>query len=253
MASNTLVREYWEAGACGTCPELVGDLPRMSPAWFAEVEQHRYMAEPFVHSVAQFTRHHKKTVLEIGVGAGTDHLQWARAGAKCYGVDLTDEAIRVAGAHLALHGFESNLQRADAERLPFPDGTFDVVYSWGVIHHAHRPERIVAEIHRVLRPQGVFIGMLYSRFSINSFRYWVRWALLAGKPWRSLSDVIYHHMESVGTKAYTVRELQAMFARFGSVSAEKLITPYDKHRWPRWIAKYFPNSCGWFTAVRATK
>jgi 2-polyprenyl-3-methyl-5-hydroxy-6-metoxy-1,4-benzoquinol methylase len=72
---------------------------------------------------------------EVGVGAGTDHLQWARAGALCHGVDLTDAAIETTRARLAHYGFTSELRRVDAETLPFPDDTFDVVWSWGVIHH----------------------------------------------------------------------------------------------------------------------
>jgi SAM-dependent methyltransferase len=253
MAENTLVREYWEAAACGTSTEIVGSRPKLSGEWFEQVERHRYAAEPFVHSVAQFTRYHKKNVLEVGVGAGTDHLQWARAGANCYGVDLTDEAIRVTRAHLALHGFQSNLQRVDAQRLPFADEMFDVVYSWGVIHHAEQPDQVIAEIRRVLKPGGQFLGMLYSRYSATSLRLWVRFALLAGKPWRSPTDVICHHVQNVGAKAYTIRELRAMFSRFSSVQTEKLLTPYDKRRWPRWAARCFPNAWGWFTAVRATK
>lgn len=253
MSLNTKVRSYWEAGACGTSEAVVGDLHENTHEWFAQIEEHRYRVEPFIHSVAQFTRFHGKKILEIGVGAGTDHLQWARAGAESYGVDLTDQAIETTRAHLKSHGLKSNLQRIDAEQLPFDDETFDLVYSWGVIHHSEHPDKIIAEIRRVLKPNGRFVGMLYARYSLSVLRLWIKNALLTGKPWRSLSDVLYHHQESIGTKAYTVRELQELFCEFRSISAWKIITPHDKHRLPNWITKYLPNVWGWFIALRATK
>lgn len=253
MSINTLVRGYWENGACGTDSDIVEGTSTRSPEWFERIEQHRYTVEPCIHSVAQFTRHNGNKVLEVGVGAGTDHLQWARAGAECYGVDLTEEAIETTRTHLALHGFESNLQRIDAEQLPFEDNMFDVVYSWGVIHHSDAPEKIIAEILRVLKPGGRFIGMMYGRYSLATLRVWMKNALLKGKPWRSFSDVLYHHVESIGTKAYTVRELAKLFSGFRALSAQKIITYYDKKRIPSFISRILPDDLGWFVALRATK
>ncbi len=253
MVLNDQVRAYWEAEPCGTAPWITGDLEPMSREWFERMEQRRYEVEPFIHSVAQFTRYHGKELLEIGFGAGTDHLQWARAGARCHGVDLTDAAVEVTRARLALYGFESELQRSDAETLPYPDSRFDVVYSWGVIHHTEQPERIIAEIHRVLRPGGRFIGMMYGRHSARAFVLWLRQGLLKGRPWRSFGDVIWHHMESVGTKAYTVRELRDLFGQFRTVRVQPLITPYDEWRWPRWFSQFFPDRWGWFIAIHAEK
>lgn len=253
MSLNTRVRDYWEHGACGTTLETVKEREPMQAEWFTQLEAERYRFEPFIHSVAQFTRHHGKKLLEVGVGAGADHLQWARAGVECHGVDLTNEAIKTTTAHLALHGFQSCLQRVDAEELPFESDTFDIVYSWGVIHHSEHPERIIAEIRRVLRPGGTFVGMMYGRYSLAALKCWVRNALLKGRPWRTLSDVLYHHVESVGTKAYTIRELGSLFDEFELFSAQKFITPYDKQYWPKWLAKYLPNNWGWFVAIQATK
>jgi ubiquinone/menaquinone biosynthesis C-methylase UbiE len=217
------------------------------------VESHRYSTEPFIHSVAQFTRYHGKRLLEIGVGAGTDHLQWARAGAECFGVDLTEAAIATTRAHLAAYGLTSQLQRVDAERLPFSDEFFDVVYSWGVIHHADHPAAIIDELHRVLRPGGTFIGMMYGRHSLKVLKHWAWHALLRGKPWMSFGDVIANHVESKGTKAYTVRELQGLFHRFHIFSAQSILTPYDQRGLPHFALKLFPESMGWFIAIRATK
>lgn len=253
MSTNADVRAHWEQEPCGTDRAVVGDLPARSREWFEEVERFRYEVEGYIHSVAQFTRHHGKTILEVGVGAGTDHLQWARAGCRCYGVDLTDAAIETTRARLAFYGLQSDLRRVDAESLPFETGTFDLVYSWGVIHHSARPDRIIAEIHRVLKPGGLFVGMMYGRRSVMALRFWVRYALLRGRPWRSVSDVLSAHVESPGTKAYRVRELRTLFAAFRTVAAKPVITAADTSDWPRWISRFFPDDWGWFITLSAEK
>ena len=93
-----------------------------------------------------------------------------------------------------MYGLNSALQRFDAETLPYPDSSFDLVYSWGVIHHSEDPARIIKEIHRVLKPGGRFIGMVYGRHCLVAFKLWVRFGLLRGRPWRSLADTVWHHM-----------------------------------------------------------
>lgn len=253
MNLNDHVRGYWEKEPCGTGEEIAGALTPLTREWFERIEEHRYRAEPFIHAVAQFTRHRGKKILEVGVGAGTDHLQWARAGCECHGVDLTDAAIETTRTRLALYGLRSSLQRVDARRLPFADAAFDLAYSWGVIHHSEKPEDIVEEIRRVLRPGGQFIGMVYGRRSPLVFRTWVRHALLKGRPWRSFADVAWHHIESLGTKAYTVREVRELFGRFREAEIQPLITPYDTARFPRWLARFFPDDWGWFITVRAAR
>ncbi len=250
---NTEVRGHWEKRSCGTWEEIVGDAPERSLEWFQRVEAHRYSLESCIHSVAQFTRHNGKMLLEVGVGAGTDHLQWARAGAVCHGVDLTDAAIANTTAHLAHYGFSSQLRRIDAERLPFPDATFDVVYSWGVIHHSEKPEKIIAEIHRILKPRGMFVGMMYRRRSLVTLRTWVRHALLKLKPWRSFRYVLWNHMESLGTKAYTEPELKAMFGNFSACETIPILTPYDTDKLPPVLTRFFPDNWGWFIGIRAHK
>ena len=252
-AVNVDVRDYWEREPCGTDAGVVGDLPPGTRMWFEAVERSRYAVEPFIFALAQFTRHYGKTILEVGVGAGTDHLQWARAGCTCCGVDLTDAAIASTRARLDTYGFQSDLRRIDAEALPFENDRFDVVYSWGVIHHTAHPEQMIAEIHRVLKPGGLFLGMMYGRRSVIALRFWVRHALLKGRPWRSVADVIAAHVESPGTKAYTVAELRRLFRPFSAFSAEPIITAPDRADWPRVISRFFPADWGWFIMLRARK
>jgi ubiquinone/menaquinone biosynthesis C-methylase UbiE len=251
--AQAAVRQYWEREPCGTSPWITRQTPPKTKEWFKSIERHRYEQEPHIFAVAQFTRWKGARLLEIGVGAGTDHLQWARAGAECHGVDLTDAAIETTRAHLAHYGLRSELRLADAENsLPYADGCFDVVYSWGVIHHSEHPERIVAEIHRVLRTGGTFIGMLYARRSLVAGKLWVRRALLAGKPFRSLSDVVAKHMESEGTKSYTPDELREMFGAFADVSVRPIATVYDR-KWLGPLGWLVPDVFGWNLAVTARR
>lgn len=248
---NSEVRKYWEAQPCGTGDAVTLEAAAHTKEWYERIEEHRYRLEPYIHAVAQFSRYHGKQVLEIGVGAGTDHLQWARAGAVCAGVDLTDAAITITRERLALYGLESTLQRLDAETLPFADASFDVVYSWGVIHHSEHPPAIVSEVRRVLRPGGVFIGMVYARHSVVAAKVWLKNALLRGRPWRTFADVLSHHMESVGTKAYTPAEVQGLLSDFRRIELVRCITPYDTKRFPALISQLFPDAWGWNLCFRA--
>lgn len=249
--SNEIVRAYWEKNPCGASRKLTGSVPELSREWFEQIEEYRYSVEPYIHSVAQFTRYSGKKVLEIGVGAGTDHLQWARAGAECYGIDLTEAAVQITRSRLEMYELHSELQRADAERLPFPDGSFDLVYSWGVIHHSADPAQVIREIKRVLKPSGRFVGMMYGRHSLKVLKTWAWFALGRGKPWRTFSDVIWNNVESKGTKAYTIRELRTLFSEFGQFSAQPILTIYDTRMLPKALCKFVPDDWGWFIAIRA--
>jgi SAM-dependent methyltransferase len=164
---------------------------------------------------------------------------------------LTDAAIDITRERLACYGLHSTLRRVDAEILPFPDASFDVVYSWGVIHHSERPEAIVAEVHRVLRPGGVFVGMVYARYSPAVYKLWIRRALLRGRPWRSLADVVWHDVESIGTKAYTAAEVRTLLDRFERIELLRTITPYDTSGFPAVLSRFFPAGWGWNIGFRA--
>lgn len=250
---NDEVKSFWEQEACGSSKVIVGNLEPLTKDWYERIEQYRYEVEPFIFSVAQFSRHAGKKLLEVGVGAGTDHLQWARSGVECHGVDLTDAALETTRNRFDIYGYKSNLQRLDAETLPFPDKNFDIVYSWGVIHHSENPELIVSEIRRVLKSGGVFIGMMYGRRSLFVLKLWIKHALLKMKPWLSFADVVWDRVESVGTKSYTPRELSVMFSEFKDIELIPILAKADVDHWPRWLSKFFPASWGWYIGVRARK
>jgi len=210
MNNNELrekVRNFWNKEACGT-KGIPAD--KFSRQYFDAIEERRYNVEPDVFSFAQFTRFYNQKVLEVGIGAGTDFLQWVRAGAKAYGIDLTQEAVEHVINRLKIYGLSAEEVRvADAEEIPYPDNSFDLVYSWGVIHHTPNTLKALDEIIRVTKVGGRIKIMIYNRHSLNAFYQHLRFGLFRFK---SISWTIYHHMESLGTKAYSIKEMKKILA-----------------------------------------
>ena len=221
------VEEYWQRQACGTA---VTSEARFSLAYFEEIEEYRYRTEPEIFSFAQFTRLHGKRVLEVGIGAGTDFLQWVRAGARASGVDLTAEAVEHVRRRLHVYGLAAeDIRQADAEHLPYPSGSFDLVYSWGVIHHTPRTETALRELIRCAAPGGTVKVMVYNRRSYFAFYKYLYFGVLRGRPWRSFVDVLHHHQENVGTCGFTPTEIRRLVSSepVEVVAITAPVTAYD--------------------------
>ncbi|HMJ26019.1 MAG TPA: class I SAM-dependent methyltransferase [Pyrinomonadaceae bacterium] len=170
------VRAFWQAHPCGT---KFSDAEMGTPEFFERVEAHRYDKEWHIPGAAGFTGTRGLRVLEIGCGLGTDGAQFAKAGADYTGVDLTQAAIDLARTRFEVSGLKGEFRVADAENLDFPANSFDLVYSHGVLHHTPDTARAVAEIHRVLKPGGRTVVMLYHRGSYN-YRVGIRILRRAG-------------------------------------------------------------------------
>ncbi|MEA2124451.1 MAG: hypothetical protein QOI80_1233 [Solirubrobacteraceae bacterium] len=140
-----------------------------SPEFFAEVEAHRYASEPAIPEMADFARWSGRDVLEAGCGIGTDGLQFARAGANYVGMDFSPTAVDLARRRFADAGARGEFLHGSIVELPFPDESFDLVYSNGVVHHLPTPRAVIDEFHRVLRPGGQATVMVYHRHSLNFF------------------------------------------------------------------------------------
>ncbi len=107
-----------------------------------------------IFGLAQFEKAKGLKVLEVGVGLGADHQQFAEAGADLYGIDLTERAVEHTRKRLVAFGLTSDLSVGDAENLDFSDESFDQVYSWGVLHHSLDTPKAIAEVWRVLKRGG---------------------------------------------------------------------------------------------------
>ncbi len=165
-------REFWSGYQPGF---RFSQSPIGSQSFFDEVTAQRYAIEPHILDVVGFERWSGCKVLEAGCGIGTDGARFAGAGARYTGLDFSPSALALARRRFALDGLRGHFVKASVTQLPFPDATFDLVFSHGVIHHIHETEGAVREFHRVLKPAGTALVMVYHR---HSFNYYVTIMLL---------------------------------------------------------------------------
>ena len=207
------VQKFWNAESCGE-RYAVGDSDYEK---FTAEETNRYQLEPYIKNFADFQQFNNKDVLEIGVGFGSDHSQIARHNPKSLtGIDLTERAVENTKVRFKTLGLSSSLTTDNAENLSFDNDAFEAIYSWGVLHHSPDTAKCFDEIHRVLKPGGFAKIMIYHRYSPTGWMLWVKYGLLKGKPWRGLASIYAEHLESPGTKAYTIKEAQELTKSFSN-------------------------------------
>lgn len=134
--------------------------------WYQGITKHRYTVASHVKDHLKFESFKGKKILEIGCGAGTDLCEFARNGAEIIGVDITETAVELTEKRLKTEGLQGSAQVYNGRKLPFADGSFDYVYSWGVLHHTPWMEDVFSDVHRVLKPGGTMTLMLYHRHSL---------------------------------------------------------------------------------------
>jgi SAM-dependent methyltransferase len=257
MASLAEIAKYWNANPCDV------DTPAPVLEDFDRMVAERRRTHPYVESWADFARYRDQRILEIGIGAGLDFHRWAQVSQAAVGVDLTATAVRLTRAHLAARGLTADVREANAEALPFPSGSFDVVYSFGVLHHSENPAKAIQEAVRVVRPGGTVLLMLYQRSSWVTLRTWLE------HPWLSPTEALARHKESPGTRAYSVKEVSSMVGpACTSLTITPVLTTYDYwdtplsptplkralHAvWPRPFVRMCGDRFGWNLLIRGTK
>ncbi len=266
------VRNYWEKEPCDTRYGRSADILR----YHDEIERKRYQLEPFIMDFAGFAESGNKRVLEVGVGVGTDFWQWIKSGARAVGMDIPLASIEITRRHLHARGVRADrygLLVADAEKLPFREDSFNVVYSWGVLHHTPGTEAAFAEAFRVLAPGGTFKGMVYHSPSWTCWLLWLRYGLLVGRPSVTVQDVVAKHLESPGTKVYGAHEICRVLADIGyrDIRTETVLGPSDlllmdlsekycsavyrvaQKIYPRWLVRRLGNKYGLLLLVKADR
>lgn len=274
LSLKETVRGFWNEKSCGETLYLHEN----TQIGFALQLIKRYQLEPEILEFADFTQYADKKVLEVGVGLGADHQMIAQSQQPVanneqtlYGIDLTERAISHTKNRFNALGLHSNLQVADAENLPFSNDMFDAVYSWGVLHHSPNTKKAVLEVLRVLKPGGTAKIMIYHKHSIVGLMLWMRYGLMIGKPFRALDDIYFNHLESLGTKAYSIKEAKNLFKDFKEVTIETslghgdLLTSQAGQRhtgmalslarkiWPRWFLRLFFSKYGLGMRITAKK
>jgi SAM-dependent methyltransferase len=261
------VHDFWNAASCG---EIYTDGVTLAEQLEAQASA-RYDLEPYLRPFARFEEAAGLEVLEVGVGMGADHLELAKASPRrLCGIDLTERAIDFTTKRLALNGFRSELRVADAEALPFPNESFELVFSYGVLHHSPDTQKAIDEIWRVLRVGGRARVMIYHKWSIVGFLLWARYGLMRGRL-PSLNEIYAEHLESPGTKAFTLDAARAMFFRFTQVEARSGLSFGDllegavgqrhqsralriaKALWPRRLIRTLLPSYGLLLFIEAVK
>lgn len=264
--------DHWTAIPIGT--QTTGFSPgheAFTREYFEEHSRFRYTQyAPWLPTVACFEAHAGQRLLEVGCGMGTDLLEYAKNGAAVVGLDLTPRHLELARRRFQLFGQNGIFINGDAEQLSFRDGSFDFVFSNGVLHHTPDTRRAVDEIHRVLKPGGEALILLYHRHSLH---YYLRIILESGSKrfvrhlldGKKLSDFTYAKVLSASTdgelnpltKVYSRRQGQGLMRRFGDVRAEV----YHLNRGDFPLSRFVPPSLlrmlsrrlGWYLVLRGTK
>jgi SAM-dependent methyltransferase len=173
--------------------------------FFDDLDDYRFDKLHYLPRVVDFSAYRDRKLLEVGCGIGTDLVRFARGGARVTGIDLSQTAIDLARKNFALnHVSAEELRVANGEELPYPDATFDVVYGHGVIQYTADPARLVRECHRVLKPGGTAIFMVYNRVS---------WLNALSK----VMKVALEHEDAPVLKKFSIAEFRELLKPFAQV------------------------------------
>ena len=157
------IRDYWNHRIHDL--EMT-DQPVGTRAFFDDLDEYRFDKLHYLPQLVDFGSFKGQRLLEVGCGIGTDLVRFARGGARVTGVDLAQTAIDLARKNFELHAVTpEELRVANGEALPYGNDSFDVVYAHGVIQYTADPAQLIRECHRVLKPGGTAIFMVYNRVS----------------------------------------------------------------------------------------
>lgn len=196
------IQRYWN--------ERIHDLemtkhPVGTREFFDDLDDYRFDKLHYLPRLVDFSKYRGRTLLEVGCGIGTDLVRFAGGGALVTGVDLSSTAIELAKQNFALHGVTAqDLRVANGEALPFADATFDVVYGHGVVQYTADARQLIRECHRVLKPGGEAIFMVYNRVS---------WLNALSK----LMKVQLEHEDAPVLQKYSIGEFKSLLAPFSDV------------------------------------
>lgn len=251
MKDINTVHDYWNKRPCNI---KRSSAEPGSYEWCLDTERNKYFVEPHIPAFAEFFKWSGKRVLEIGCGIGIDCLNFAKAGATVTAMDLSEKSLELAKARLVFFGLENNVTfyQGNAEELStiLPVQKFDLIYSFGVIHHSPHPERIIESLKQYLSPEGELRLMVYHKRSWKVF--WILLRYGKGAFWR-LDKLIADNSEAQTgcpvTYTYDRKSLRKLLQGF-DIFYEKIehifkydVGLYKKFQYrPVWYFRYiFPK------------
>jgi len=193
------IRDYWNHRIhdLEMTDEAVG-----TKAFFDDLHEYRFDKLHYLPQLVDFSSFRGQRLLEVGCGIGTDLVRFAQGGARVTGVDLAETAIDLARKNFTLNGVvPEELRVANGEALPYTDAVFDVVYGHGVIQYTSNAPQLIRECHRVLKPGGMAIFMVYNRVS---------WLNAMSK----LMKVALEHEDAPVLKKYSIAEFKELLKPF---------------------------------------
>jgi 2-polyprenyl-3-methyl-5-hydroxy-6-metoxy-1,4-benzoquinol methylase len=213
---------------------------------------------PFLRERFDFRALRGKDVLEIGCGSGVTACLLAEGGAKVTAVDITQTAVDMTEAAATQLGVDVAVSRMDAETLDFPDGTFDFVFSWGVLHHSKDTDRAFAEAARTIKPGG---GGLFMVYHTSSIVYWLKglyWLLLKGKILQgySLKTATDFYCDGYYHRHFTRRQLRESLTAAGFDVDRIVVTQMQKPilpLLPKFLDEWLKDRVGWLIVGEVTK
>jgi ubiquinone/menaquinone biosynthesis C-methylase UbiE len=262
-AANIAAIQQWNNRPCGALDGSNED----TLAYFEAVERERYEHyAPWMREFVNFGQYAGKKILEVGVGQGTDLVQFAKQGADVHGIDITRRHLELAARNFEVRGMRANLQYAAAAAIPFETDSFDVVYSFGVLHCTDNTVRSISECHRVLKPGGELILAVYHTYSFfHAYTVFVN-GVLRGKLWRlgyeGLMSLVESGADGISfaplVKTYSRRQLRNILEDFSVVRLDvRHLTPSDfgalRRFVPALLAERVGKHLGWYLFARATK
>jgi ubiquinone/menaquinone biosynthesis C-methylase UbiE len=243
--NETDVQTFWNAHPCGD--HIVGGLRQEFAddydRFFTAYDKWRYDQEGHIPACLDRTPWDGKKVLEIGLGQGAESEQLIRRGARWSGLDLTAESVERVRARLTIRDLpHDDLKQGSALRIPYPDNSFDHVFSHGVLHHIPDIATAQSEIRRVLKPGGTLVAMLYARRSLNfqvSIRLVRRAVLAAAYPLRNavpFTGLLRQHLDNAA--AVGLREYLSIDT-FTHRSTDGPLNPFARVYSPREVERDF--------------
>jgi len=229
---------------------------------YKDMRKLRYELQDYMYKSFNFQDFRGKKVLEIGCGSGIDSVEFARNGAEVYAVDMTDKAIKHTKKLFKELNLKGEISKADATNLPFQNNFFDLVYSYGVLHHIPVVEKALDEIHRVLKPKGKCFVMLYHK---DSLLYYYSILYLGGVVFKgfkkelSEKDILAKYSEGkMGnpyTKVYTKEEAERLFynSGFNNITVDVEYPVIDTTIERKVKIHHLPQNLGWHLIVKSEK